>query len=987
MSGGARRLPCGGRVDRGRPLECRFNGRRHHGLAGDTLASALLANGVRLVGRSFKFHRPRGVMSAGIEETNAIVQLCGDGEPNVLATRLWLTDGLAARSVNCWPGVAFDVGAIADKLWRVLPAGFYNKTFIWPPGFWRFYEYFIRKAAGLGRAPTAAEPARYEKRFHHCDVLVAGAGPAGLTASLAAARSGARVMLVDDQPEPGGDLLNAPAEIDGRTALDWVAAVVGEIDACPDVVRLSDATAFGYYDHNFLGVVEQRPKPPAIRERVWKVRARQVVLATGAIERPLVFADNDRPGVMLASAARAYVIRFGVRPGNTAVVFTNNNGAYGAAFDLAGNGVAVAAIIDVRADAPRSLLDKASALGIEVVLGHAIVGVRGRRQVAGVEAAPLEHPARARRFACDLVCASGGWNPTVNLFSQSGGRLRYDRGRACFVPETSVQAAHCAGAANGAFALGDCLAEGFGAGAAAARAAGYDVDIPGPPAATPTLPLDIEPLWEAPHGRRTAKAFVDVLNDVTTDDIRLAVREGYDAVEHLKRYTTGGMGLDQGKTANANIIGVLAQTLGSDIPAVGTTSFRPPYRPVSLGAIAGADIGPLVRPARRTPMTDWHEAAGAVMYDVAVGWRRPGYYPRPGETMAQAVSRECLSARDRAGMYDSSPLGKFEITGPDATTLLNRIYTNAWDDLAVGRGRYGVMLREDGRVLDDGVTFRLGAHQYLMSSTTGNAELVYAWLERWLQCEWPDFQVFVVPVTTQWANAVVCGPRARETLRCAGTDIDVERDAFPFLAIRNGTVAGFPARVARVSFTGELSFEVNVPARYGLDLWRALMAAGAEFGITPVGSEANQVLRVEKGFFAMGIETDGMATPHDLGLGWIVGKKKTDFVGKRSLARDDAVGGVRRQLVGLFTEDPRIVLPEGSQIAAPDGARTDGAIAGHVTSSVHSPTLGRSIALALLDDGRSRGGETVTIPLPEGAVRATVTRPVFYDPEGARMRG
>ncbi len=998
------RLAEGGRIDRGRVVGFAFNGKRYTGYAGDTLASALLANGVMLVGRSFKLHRPRGILSAGAEEPNALVQL-GAGtrtEPNLRATQVELFDGLEAASVNCWPSVEFDIGAVNNRLSRILPAGFYYKTFMWPPAWWMYYEHVIRRAAGLGRAPEGADPDRYDKRHAHCDVLVAGGGPAGLAAALAAGRAGARVIVADEQSEFGGALLGLDAEIDGGPALDWVADTLAELAELDEVLLLPRCTVFGYYDHNYLGLVERvtdhlgPAAPPALpRQRLWRVRAGQVVLATGAHERPLVFAENDRPGVMLASAAQAYVNRYAVKPGGRAVVFTGNDGAYAAALDLAGAGVNVAALVDLRPSPRGPLVEAARGRGIEVLGGHAIVATHGARRVSGVEVMRLNDAADAvlgapRRIECDLVCASGGWNPAVHLFSQSRGRLRFDDEAACFVPGQSVQAERSAGACNGAFRLADCLAQGFAAGAAAARDAGLRKRRArrAAPAAPEPETGPMRAVWQVPSTGARARGerhFVDLHNDVTAADIALAAREGYESVEHAKRYTTTGMGPDQGKTSNVNALAVLAQATGAGIEAVGTTTFRPPYTPVAYGALAGRSVGALREPARITAIHPWHEANGAVFEDVGQ-WKRPWHYPRAGESMHDAVGRECTAVRSSLGIVDASTLGKIDIQGPDALELLNRVYTNAWDSLGIGRCRYGFMLGEDGMVFDDGVTSRIGETHYHMTTTTGGAARVLAWLEEWLQTEWPRLRVYLTSVTTHWAVAAIAGPNARALLGELCTGVDLANEAFPFMSWREGAVAGIPARLFRVSFSGELAFEINVPSSYGLSLWQALMAAGAKYGITPYGTEAMHLLRAEKGFVVVGHDTDGTVTPLDLGMDLIVSKKKADFIGKRSLARPDTARPDRKQLVGLLTEDPAEVVPEGSQIVAEVRAGPPMPMEGHVTSSYWSPTLARSIAMALLAGGHGRHGETVSISLPGRAVRARVTEPRFYDVEGERLR-
>ncbi len=996
---GSHRLNQGGRIDRTRTLAFSFNGKRYRGLAGDTLASALLANGVHLVGRSFKYHRPRGILSAGPEESNALVQL-EDGArtiPNLRATQVELYDGLSAASVNCWPSVRFDIGAINSLASRLIPAGFYYKTFMWPADAWHFYERIIRRAAGLGRAPDAPDPDRYERMNAHCDVLVVGAGPAGLAAAAAAASGGARVILTEDGNAPGGTLLDA-ADPDAEAGAGWLDRTVAALSEMENVRVLSRTTITGYFDHNFLIGVERVTDhlgPGALthlpRQRLWRIRAGQVVLATGAFERPIAFANNDRPGIMLAGAVSTYLNRYAVAPGRTALVVTNNDGAYRTALDLARAGVTVAAIVDLRANAAGPAPAAARAAGLTVLQGHAVVDTTGGKRVRSAKVAPLGADGAlagpAQQIACDLIAMSGGWNPAVHLFSQSTGKLRFDQGLASFVPDHSPQAVRAAGAAAGRMDTGAAIRDGHDAGSAAAADTGHApaADAPDPPDAPAEAPLAPQWLVPAPGAAAAAKRFVDFQNDVTAADVELAAREGYRSVEHLKRYTTLGMGTDQGKTANITGLAILAQTLDLPIPAVGTTTFRPPFTPLTFGALAGRDVGTLADPVRRTPMHAWHEEAGAVFEDVGQ-WKRPFYYPAGGETKDQAVDRECLAVRNSLGIMDATTLGKIVVQGADAATFLNRVYTNAWSKLEVGRCRYGLMLGEDGMVMDDGVTARTGENRYLMTTTTGNAARVLAWLEEWLQTEWPELKVYLTSVTEQFATATLAGPRAREVLGGLTEGIDLAAEAFPFMSWRDGTVAGLPARVFRVSFTGELSFEINVAAGHGMTLWQALIDAGAAHGITPFGTEAMHVLRAEKGFIIVGQETDGTVSPTDLGMDWILSKKK-DYLGRRSLDRSAMTAPDRKRLVGLKTEDPKRVLPEGGQIVAEPPAATPAPMIGHVTSSYWSATLDRSVALALVRGGRDREATRVYVPVDGEPVAAEICDPVFYDPEGTRLHG
>ncbi len=1000
---GRMRLPQGGLVKRDETLSFTFNGKSYKGLAGDSLAAALLANGVHLVGRSFKYHRPRGIVSAGAEEPNALLQVGDDPrtEPNLKATQVELVAGLKAAAQNAWPSVDFDVGAVNSLAARFLPSGFYYKTFMWPASAWKTYEHFIRRAAGLGRSPSRRDPDRYDKTFAHCDVLVVGAGPAGLAAALAAGRAGARVVLVEQDHLLGGALLSQPGTaIDGKPALDWVAAAEAELAALPEVRVLKRTVCHAAFDHNFFGLVESvtdhLPQPPEQlpRKRLWKLRAKQAVFCCGAIERPMVFADNDRPGVMTASAVRSYINRYAVRPGRRAVVFTNNDSGYGAALDMEAAGIEVAAVVDTRPVPAGPLSERAEALGLRILSDSAVIAVEGKKRVRRVRVAELDAEGKnwvgaPQVIDCDLVANSGGWNPTVHLFCQAKGRLRWDDVHGCFVPDKAMQwGQHVAGAANGAFGLGACLREGAAAGAGAAADCGFAEASSAAPQAENHDFLPGRWLWlipgEQPLGRK-AKHFVDQQNDVTAADLRLALREGYSSIEHVKRYTTTGMATDQGKMGNVNAIGIVAEALDRHLPDVGVTTFRPPYTPVTFGIFAGRDVDDLLDPVRRTPMHAWHERNGALFEDVGQ-WRRAWYYPREGEDMHAAVNREVKATRDSLGILDATTLGKIDIQGPDAATFLDRVYTNGWLKLGVGRCRYGLMLKEDGMVMDDGVTTRLGEQHYLMTTTSGNAAAVLAHLEDYLQTEWPDLRVYLTSVTEQFATMTLSGPNARSLL-AEMTDADLSPGALPHMAFTPGKVAGVPARIFRISFTGELSYEINVPASFGMAVWQALMTAGERYGITPYGTEAMHVLRAEKGFIIVGQETDGSVTPLDLDMGWIVSKTK-DFIGKRSLTRADMAKPDRKQLVGLLTSDPQVVLPEGAQLVEKVLPQPPMPMLGHVTSSYWSPNCGRSIALALVKGGLARKGETLYAPLADGRVIPCVVAesPVFFDPEGERLK-
>jgi sarcosine oxidase subunit alpha len=958
------RLAQGGRIDRSRTISFTFDGRRYEGHPGDTLASAMLANGVRVVARSFKFHRPRGIFSAGLEEPSALVQV-GD-EPNRRATDIALYDGLTATGQHAWPSLRFDLAAAAGWLAPLLPAGFYYKTFIRPQAAWRrLWEPLLRRMAGLGRAPRGADPARYDKTHAHCDVLVVGAGPAGLAAALATGRGGARVILAEADGELGGSLLRRPGSLDR-----WLESARAELKALPETRVLTHTTVFGRYDGNYLMAAER-----GTRQRLWHIRARRVVLAAGAIERSLVFPGNDRPGIMLAGAVETYVNCFAVAPGRRAVVFANNDDAYHAAAALRAAGVEVGAIVDLRA-VPGAAA-RALAEGVALHPGHVVIGTRGRSALREVTIRPLAG-GETVRIACDLLTVSGGWNPAVHLFAHAGGRLRFDEHIAAFVADVVEAAIEPVGAARGSFDLACCLAEGAAAGRRAAAACGF----PGSegsivPMVAPATDAATKAMWLIPSNDGGRSSFVDLHNDVTAADIALAAREGFTAIEHVKRWTTLGMGPDQGKTGNVTGLALLSRELGRAIADTGTTTFRPPYLPVGFGLLAGRERGEFYDPVRVTPMHDWHIAAGAVFENVGQ-WKRPRYYPRAGESMDQAARRECLAARDGVALLDASTLGKIEVAGPDAARFLERVYINRWENLGIGRRRYGVMCHEDGMVFDDGVGTRLAGERFLITTTTGNAGAVLDWFEEWLQTEWPELDVFCTSLTEEWANATLVGPAARSVLAALAPSLDL--NDFPFMAMREADVAGLPARIFRIGFAGELSYEINVPARYGLALWELLMQEGAALGITPFGTEALHVLRAEKGYIIVGQETDGSVTPVDLGFT----VKDQDFLGRRSLSRPDALRPGRKQLVGLLPDDPAAVLAEGAQlIAAPHST----AMIGHVTSSYFGARIGRGFALALVAGGRSRHGEAVWAWDNRRVTPARIYPPLFYDPEGRRRDG
>ncbi|SEG68955.1 sarcosine oxidase subunit alpha [Saccharopolyspora kobensis] len=937
------RLPAGGRIDRSRTLRFSVDGIELTGRPGDTLASALLANGRIEVGPSIYRDRPRGIVTADGTEPNALVQvLSGGPEPMVPATALELHDGLQVASLS-----------------------------------------------GVGWLSGAPDPAVYDKKYAHADVVVVGAGPAGIAAALAAGRSGARVLLVEQGRELGGALLDGAERIDGRSAGEWIARAAREFVDMPEMRVLTRAAAVGLYDHNYLLVAERRGN----RRRLWHVRAQRVVLATGAHERPMVFADNDRPGIMLASAVRTYLKRFAVLPGRDAVVVTTSDSAYLTAADLAAAGARVRAVVDTRPEPPQRLVDLADSLGAQVFTGSAVIGTTGDRRITSARIGGVEGAGTPVDVECDLLAVCGGWNPAVQLFSQAGGALRWDRLVAGFVPEQEAGRPKVIGAARGTYDLAGCLAQGLAAGAEAATASGFRIAAPPVPPVAGDRPVSApRPVWLVPgesgEPAEWTQHFVDLQRDATVADVWRAIGAGMRSVEHVKRYTTIGTGSDQGKTSGVNAIGIIAEALGAESPGeVGTTTFRPPHSPVPFALLAGRDRGALHDPVRTTPMHSWHVAHGAEFEDVGQ-WKRPRYYPLQGEDMAAAVHRECLAARTGVAMQDVSTLGRIEVVGPDAPEFLNRIYTNAFAKLQVGKARYGVMCRADGMVFDDGVSMRLAEDRYLMSTTTGGAAAVLEWLEEWLQTEWPHLAVHCTSVTEQWAAVAVVGPDSRAVVGRLAPDLDVSNEAFGFLEFRETVLGnGIPARISRISFSGELAYEVNVASWYGLALWEAVREAGQDFGITPFGTEVMHVLRAEKGFVIVGQDTDGTVTPHDLGMDWVVSKRK-DFIGKRSFARPDTARADRKQLVGLLPVDPGELLPEGAHLVEPDVPLTPPVpMLGHVTSSYRSAILERTFAMALVRGGRGRIGEVLHVPVGGRRIPVEVTDPVFYDVEGARRDG
>ncbi|RYH10642.1 sarcosine oxidase subunit alpha family protein [Tropicimonas sp. IMCC6043] len=999
------RLEQGGRlVDRQVPLDFRFDGKRHSGFAGDTLASALLGAGQMLVNRSYKYHRPRGIVASGPEEPNALVGL-GQGarfEPDQRATTTELFDGLTAMSQNAWPSLGFDMMAVNGWFSAMMPAGFYYKTFLWPRPFWKHvYEPLIREAAASGRPPQEEDADRYEHFYAFVDVLVIGGGIAGLQAALAAGAGGARVLLIEQTPRWGGRAPVDGAEIDGKPAEAWIAETVAALEAMKNVTLCARCMGAGIYDHGFaLGyerLTDHAPKMGGPRHRLWKIRAKQIVTATGSIERPLSFAGNDVPGVMLASAVRDYVVNYGVAPGRRTVVVTNNDDAYRTVLALVDAGLEVPVVVDARERSDGPFAREAIRRGVAVECGAAIMKVKGTRQVEGVMLCRGNGTGAAGAMVkCDAVAMSGGWSPVVHLWSHCGGKLLWSETNAHFYPDFSRAPTgadgrpfvRTAGGASGAMGTGSVLVDAAAAGADAAQAAGSGATKAIAPAqARDEEERPMRPVWVMPEQalpELRAKMFLDFQNDVKVSDVQLAAQEGYESVEHAKRYTTLGMANDQGKLSNINGLAILADSLGAPVPEVGTTTFRPPYQPISFGAIAGEARGDLFQPLRRTPIHAWHEAAGA--YWEPVGhWRRPYCYPKPGESHGDAIAREVQATRGSVGMLDASTLGKIVVKGPDAGRFLDMLYTNKMSSLKLGRCRYGLMCSENGFLIDDGVVARIDEETFLCHTTTGGADRIHGHMEDWLQCEWWDWQVYTANVTEQWGQIAVVGPKARALLETLG-GIDVSKEALPFMGWVDGELAGVPVRIYRISFSGELSFEIAVKAGQALALWTRLMEEGRAFGVTPYGTEALHVMRAEKGFIMIGDETDGTVIPQDLGLDWAISKKKADFLGKRAQERVHMRDPERWKLVGLETLDGS-VLPDGAY-APGEGENANGQrrTIGRVTSSYMSPVLGRGIAMGLVARGPERMGEVIGFMGEDGQMIETrIVSPVFYDPDGEKQ--
>ncbi|MFD0915455.1 sarcosine oxidase subunit alpha [Pseudahrensia aquimaris] len=992
------RIPAHGLLDRNKTVQFSFDGKQYEALEGDTVASALLAHGVHLMGRSFKYHRPRGIMAAGVEEPNALIGVSkGNARhtPNVRASVAEVFDGMKAKSQNAFPSLKYDIGAVNNLLSPVFVAGFYYKTFMWPRKAWdQLYEPFIRRAAGLGESPTEDDPDRYTNRFAHCDVLVVGMGAAGLTAALEAAKQGKQVIVCDEQAMPGG-WLNSDSDIriDGHEGHAWAAKVTAKLRAMDNVRVLTRTTAFGYFQQNMVALTERvtdhiaKPDLDAPRERLWQVRAEQVVIAQGGIERHMVFPDNDRPGIMLAGAAQTYCNKYGVIVGSRIGVFASCDTAYAAAFDLYEFGASfddddddaeVVVIVDTRDEVNPALLKQAEELGIEVITGAHVTGTKGRLRIKSMTV-EKKGSAAPSSFEIDTLIHSAGWTPSLHLYSQSRGKPQWHEYTQRFLPGESPQNCVSIGLCNGTDTVAESMAE-------AAKAVGAkpfdhaiidDVSTAGGMIGT----------TEAAGPHATNKAFVDFQNDVTAKDIRLAVREGMHSIEHVKRYTTNGMATDQGKLSNMHGLAIAADMLDKPVPQVGLTTFRAPYTPTTFGTFANHSRDHLFDPRRKTPIHEWAEEHGAAFEPVSL-WDRAWYFPRAGEGMHEAVDRECQTVRKVAGVFDASTLGKIEIVGPDAAAFMDKMYTNGWSKLKAGRAKYGIMLREDGFIYDDGVVGKLADDRFHVTTTTGGAPRVMNHMEDYLQTEFPEMKVWLTSTTEQWATIAVQGPKAREIIEPLVEGADISNEKFPHMSVVECKVCGVPARLFRISFTGELGFEINVPADYGRAVWEAVWARAEPMGACVYGTETMHVLRAEKGYIIVGQDTDGTVTPFDAGLGWAVAKSKPDYVGKRGLQRPDLVAEGRRQLVGLKTKDPKKVLEEGAQIVADPNQPIPMKMLGFVTSSYWSGTLGQSIAMALVEDGFNRMGKKLYVPMPDDEViEVEVTGTVFYDEEGERLHG
>ena len=992
------RLNKEGLINRNKKISFTFNGKKLFGYEGDTIASALIANGIHLVGRSFKYHRPRGFFGAGVEEPNAKLQVefNGHSEPNVNATEMELVEGLSATSQNCWPSVNFDVGAINNFLKMFFPAGFYYKTFMWPKSFWyKIYEPFIRKAAGLGVASIEKDKERYEHKFEYCDLLVTGSGPSGLASAYAAAKNGAKVILAEDKPRFGGTLLTDDVSIDNLSGKDWAEKIISELKSMPNVTVKNRSQVFGYYDHNMLVMFErvsdhlEKKSKFTPRQRLWYIRAKETILSTGSIERPIVFGNNDTPGIFLSAAAKEYMKVYGVLVGKKPLIFTNNDSAYETALEFKKNNVEPI-ILDTREEHSSELIDEAKSKGIDIRFSHGVIVANGYKKVKSAKIGKLNKDKNSfekiETVDCDCICVSGFWTPSVHLASQSGNKLKYEEKIDAFIPDKKKQHETSVGAANGSFTLEESLKHGFENGSnLSAKITETKTEISIPNVNEKKYGAH-DKFWCMPLPKNeNPKRFVDFQNDVSVSDIEIALREGYRSIEHVKRYTTLGMATDQGRTSNLNGLQLVSNIENKIVPEVGHTTFRPPFTPITIGTIVGREVGMEYMPTRKTPMHEWHEKNNAVFVD-AGAWKRPRYYKQGNETLFEASKREAKNVRENVGICDVTTLGKIDIKGPDAAEFLNRVYTNAWMKLPVGKARYGLMLREDGIVMDDGTTTRISENHYHMTTTTAQAANVLSHLEYYLQIVWPELNVNVVSTTEQWAGAAIAGPKSRDMLSKLYPDLDVSNDALPFMGYKEADFFGVPSRIFRISFSGELAYEINVKSDHGMFMWEKMMEVGKEFGNQPYGTEALSTLRIEMGHVA-GPELDGRTIPSDVSLNGLVSKKK-DFIGKNSLGREAFNVESRQKIVGLIPIDRKSSIPEGSHIVQDQNAKLPNPKLGHVSSSCWSVENNNPFSLAIMKDGKNMIGKKffAVSPLKNKSIEVEVISSHYVDPEGKRVR-
>ena len=987
-------------IDQTTRVSFKFDGKTYFGFKGDTLASALLANNVHLVGRSFKYHRPRGIMTSGSEEPNAIVQINKNSsvtEPNVRATEVEIYDGLEASSQNCWPSVNFDIGGINNFLSPLLPAGFYYKTFMWPASFWEKYEYFIRKSAGLGQSPTEPDPDIYDHNYVHCDVLVIGGGISGIMAAKISAENNFKTLLLEERPNLGGTTIyqkNDYFKINDQYSSDWLEKEIEQIKNLKNLEIKTRTSVAAYHGYNYLlareNLTDHLPlekKQNTIRQRLLKIRAKKVITATGSIERPLIFDNNDRPGIMLSSAIKKYADFYGVACGKENVLFTNNDTAYETAISLNNKGIKINAIIDIREQNKSDLTNEINKAGIKIYNSYTVINTKGYKKINKITIMKLSKDGKTVTdskidIKCDCLGVSGGWTPAVHLFTQSGGKLKFDDNDNIFIPNKYPSDQLSIGSCNGNLELDDIISN---INVSLKNFLKIDKTNFENLKINSSKSISKRNIWLLPSNKTVSKtkAFVDFQNDATAKDIKLALREGFRSIEHVKRYTTTGMGTDQGKLGNMNALGIISDTSNVKMSDLGTTTFRPPYTPLTFGTIVGRNVGEFFDAFRKTPMHDWHVQHKAKFENVGQ-WKRAWYYPKGNESMHDAVQRESKAAREGAGILDASTLGKIDIQGSDASEFLNRVYTNAWSKLAVGKCRYGLMLNEDGMVYDDGVTTRLSENHYIMTTTTGGAANVLGKLEDYLQTEWPELDVYLTSVTDHYATASVCGPNSKKIISKIIPNLDLSDENFPHMSFKNAKIGNIKCRVMRISFTGEQSYEINIQANYGKSLWEKCMDAGNEFNITPYGTETMHLLRAEKGFIIVGQDTDATLTPIDLQMDWIVSKKKYDFIGKRSLYRSDTIRDDRKQLVGILTDDPNEVLEEGAQIVA-DTSKKPVEMLGHITSSYFSPNLNKSIALGVVKGGKNMMGQKLFIPMKDKIINVKIADPVFLDKENKRL--